>query len=88
MATLARTCSGSHSHLPWTMNKKNGLSVAPVETAMYPNLFCSRFTACVASHARTLGFALNEQQTELLHYRLDRQPRRGLGPLLPEFLAE
>ena len=82
LSSMARSCDGSHEHLPWSITEVNQkLSFATAEEAQYPSAFCQTFADLFVVHWERSGVLLPPPGTfSLLSGRSQATP-----PLVPQF---
>ena len=94
-SSLAITCDGSHTHLPWTVTKSdNQVNFSTANEAAYPELLCQRLAAIVANIAVSRGVTLIKPIQKKKNANLKSQQRaveagrQPRGNLLPQLLSE
>eukprot|EP00971_Amphidinium_carterae_P348071 6490303-Amphidinium_carterae.1 len=93
LTSMALNCSGQHAHESWFVRRdSDGAAKTPLQTAVYPKLFCQRIAAIAASAAVLLGLPPRAQRPQTPPEQpsycpapaLSAQPRRS-AMLMSEF---
>ena len=99
MHSLARSCDGSHAHLPWGLRWKDGWSFATAEECEYPKQLCQAVASRAAESAgarKTDGpprrcKPKTRPSVHTLEQRtvVGRQPKgRRIPPAIPEYRSD
>ena len=84
LQSLGLTCDKSHAHLPWALTKVEHEMYATAQERCYPKLLCQRLANEVR---KDIGKAMPKTALSVDSNKIatERQPRRGLQELVPEF---
>jgi len=80
-SSLALTCDGSHSHLPWTVTRStDGVTFSTASEAEYPELLCQRLSSVAVTIAESTGAAQSfdpcRKRTQPISTQIREQSKR------------